>query len=126
MKDEFVTYDIALRLKALGFDEPCLGYFDCERDFVFVQGKTKYLTCEIAAPTWQSAFSWFRDEFKYEIFLQKDQNLVSGKTYSFLIENDLEGTYDRSLSKSSTEKAQHACLNKLCEIVEKQKLTNQI
>ena len=28
MKKEFVTYEIALELKELGFDEPCLAFFE--------------------------------------------------------------------------------------------------
>lgn len=27
MKEQFVTYEIALKLKELGFDEPCFGYY---------------------------------------------------------------------------------------------------
>lgn len=27
MKDQFVSYPIALKLKELGFDEPCFGYY---------------------------------------------------------------------------------------------------
>ena len=27
MEKEFVTYEIALELKQLGFDEPCFGYY---------------------------------------------------------------------------------------------------
>ena len=27
MKKEFVPYNLSIRLKALGFDEPCLDYF---------------------------------------------------------------------------------------------------
>ena len=28
MEKEFVPYELALRMKALGFDEPCFGYYD--------------------------------------------------------------------------------------------------
>ena len=27
MKEQFVTYEIALKLKELGFDEPCIAYY---------------------------------------------------------------------------------------------------
>ena len=27
MKEQFVTYEIALKLKELGFDKPCFGYY---------------------------------------------------------------------------------------------------
>jgi hypothetical protein len=42
MEKEFVTYELALRMKALGFDEPCFGYFcndrrDCKLEFIPVK-----------------------------------------------------------------------------------------
>ena len=30
MKREFVPYEQALELKELGFDEPCLSFYDCK------------------------------------------------------------------------------------------------
>lgn len=32
MKDQFVTYELALQLKELGFKEKCLGYYVEEED----------------------------------------------------------------------------------------------
>jgi len=58
MEKEFVPHELSLRMKQLGFDEPCFGYFDCDRNFVFVQGKNKYLSCEVSAPLYQQAFRW--------------------------------------------------------------------
>jgi hypothetical protein len=62
MEKEFVPYEIAGQLKELGFDEPCFGYFDCERDFQFVPNKKKFLICEVARPTFSQVFRWFRDK----------------------------------------------------------------
>jgi hypothetical protein len=88
MKTEFVTYEIALGLKELGFDEPCFGYYvDGElrginlgikelggkepyyQRFGFhvisnldIDNATKVI---IAAPTFSQAFRWFRE--KYEL-----------------------------------------------------------
>jgi hypothetical protein len=112
MTKEFLPYDRALKLKELGFNEPCFA-FRKDPDMIFIAEYNQ------PAPTFSQAFRWFRDELKYEVFLQKQENLISGKTYSFLIENDLEGIYERSLSKSSIDKAELACLDKLIEIAEK-------
>lgn len=30
MQEQFVTYEIALKLKELGFNEPCFAYYDEE------------------------------------------------------------------------------------------------
>jgi hypothetical protein len=116
MKKEFVPYDRALKLKQLGFDEEGFGTYNANREVLPLMP----YTTESKAILFQQAFRWFREELKYEVFLQKQENLISGKTYSFLIENDLEGIYNRSLSKSSIDKAELACLDKLIEIVIKQ------
>ena len=62
MKNEFVSYEIALRLKELDFNEPCMGYYDCERDLKLVPNKNKFLSCEYAAPLYQQVFKLFREK----------------------------------------------------------------
>jgi hypothetical protein len=118
MTKEFVPFELALKLQKLGFDEDCLGFYD---GFMYNEIAFGWTQSPNKAPTFSQAFRWFRDELKYEVFLQKQESLISGKTYSFLIENDLEGIYVRSLSKSSIDKAELACLEKLIEIVESKK-----
>lgn len=71
MKEQFVTYEIALILKELGFDEPCIGVWrliDSESVFNITsdarysvsQAKTSYIHGEsaILAPLWQQAIDW--------------------------------------------------------------------
>lgn len=66
MKEQFVPYDIALKLKELGFDEECLGYFnndkilknilnpkDCNNTFL------KGLNL-LSAPLWQQAIDFLK------------------------------------------------------------------
>lgn len=82
MNKQFVPYNIALKLKELGFDDECLGvyklffngqkeYFDLELNNEFYiknslcKEKSKYSLlseCSIAAPLWQQAFDWFREK----------------------------------------------------------------
>lgn len=125
MKKYFVPYDLALELKELGFDEPCFFAFDntpmrCS-DLRTVEqrfnGVNYNSSSYISQPTFSQAFRWFREEYGFEVFLQKEVNLVSGKTYSYLIENDVEEIIKRSPSKSSIERAELACIEKLLEIV---------
>lgn len=66
METEFITYEQALALKALGFDIPCFGYFDCERDFQFVPNKKKFLLCEVARPTFSQTFRWLYQNLDIE------------------------------------------------------------
>ena len=66
MKEQFVTYEIALKLKELGFGEECLARYE-EYELVISQsnliGKRKF----IQAPLWQQVIDWFRNEKNLEI-----------------------------------------------------------
>jgi hypothetical protein len=120
MEKEFVPYELAIKLKELGFDEPCFSfYIDVDK---FLYTNQKWLdynlnSRRISAPLYQQAFRWFREKYGFEIFLKKEVNIVSGKTYSYLIENDVEEIIKRSLSKSGIERAELECLKKLIQIV---------
>jgi hypothetical protein len=124
MEKEFVPYTEALELKELGFNEPCLGYYDCERDFMLVQGKLNFLTCEVARPLYQQAFRWFRDEHK--LFPDFHKNELNGNYRCDFIKNTetYEVLYDSmdynfNIEFATYEEAEQACLKKLIEIVKK-------
>ena len=104
MEKEFVPYELALKMKELGFDEPCFGYYNH-----YIKGVplnmcgSDYNGTGQPAPTWQSAFRWFREKYDLHISIVYYQ---SG--YSI---NDLRRfkTY---------EEAEVVCLTELIEIVE--------
>ena len=115
MNKEFCTYEQAVALKELGFDEPCLTYYHenqrLESEIVFIKG-SKFWNLpnisEIAAPLYQQAFRWFREKHNlcgaitpqsYEIWGYPDGGCI--------IEQYPVNTY---------EEAEHACLDKLIEI----------
>jgi hypothetical protein len=121
MKKEFVPYDRSLKLKEIGFDEPCLarwiekdsrdgGGLKLEiwndEDTVFeVKSWTK-------APTFSQAFRWFREKRFLIHFSSHDHNI-----HDFYIKwspekSILSDAYD------TYEEAELACLDKLIEIVE--------
>ena len=72
MKEQFVTYEIALKLKELGFDESCFGYYGIQNEIKYEISynsdpnlqKRKF----ISAPLWQQVIDWFRE--KYDIVIQ--------------------------------------------------------
>ena len=84
MKEQFITYEIALKLKELGFDEGCLAYYG---DNILIFDKHEYLECDIKAnyvlgwknqvitlaPLWQQVIDWFRE--KYNIHITINPNL---------------------------------------------------
>jgi hypothetical protein len=69
MEKEFIPYEQALALKELGFDEPCFGYYTNQSHLIIDEIASQQGSSEItSAPTWQSAFKWFResDSISYE------------------------------------------------------------
>ena len=62
MEKEFVTYNLALELKELGFDEPCFGYRDgC--GYLMIKSIPH---CVISAPLYQQAFRWLYHKLDIE------------------------------------------------------------
>ena len=74
MEKEFVPYEQAVALKELGFDEPCFGAFDNQKEFEIVKEDlftdfecknswySKNGEC-ISTPLYQQAFRWFRENY---------------------------------------------------------------
>lgn len=104
MEKEFVTIDLALRLKALGFKERVLTYYEDGKPKLHtaIEGwdfNSSFLNC-VSRPTNSQAFRWFR----------RPQN----GSY-----NHLDFMYACLKDDSITyEEAELECLKKLIEIVE--------
>ena len=136
MKREFIDYNQALKLKALGFDEPCFGFYQIEYsetkptmvDDNEQYRLTGYRTCKnseipehyISAPTFSQAFRWFREKYHiigYPIF--KGGKTTQTAWYDYVIYSEIEWEVDNPNQQWKTyEEAESACLNKLIEIVE--------
>ena len=102
MEKEFVTYELAVKLKALGFDEECLSYyFNKQLSF---GSKTAYGEV-VEAPLYQQAFRWFREKYKLHYPIAVSDGVWFYDKWSL-------GVY------KTYEEAELACLIKLLEIVE--------
>lgn len=82
MEREFVPFEIAKKLRALGFDESCCAFYEEERVVTkpeMVDDKDQYRlsgwrTCKnsevpthyFAAATFSQAFGWFREKYQLE------------------------------------------------------------
>jgi hypothetical protein len=122
MNKEFIPYEQALALKELGFDEPCIAYYEPNNKEVFVVGvlqryndPTLLRLKDFCVPTYSQAFRWFRENhslFPYvEYFLEeKFDYVIVSKMYDKPIDY-LDGKFE------TYEEAELACLNKLIEIV---------
>jgi hypothetical protein len=125
MNKEFVPYELALELKQLGFDEPCLSYFDSRLEqqlgnFDFTEIKVYKVYNESASvlvPTFSQAFRWFRNNYRLN-------TQIAFCEYSVSSENAWKFTLDNPTNvqiwngKFSTyEEAELECLKKLIKIV---------
>jgi hypothetical protein len=86
MNKEFVTYEIALELKQLGFDEPCFGYYNSgvknslEVEYSIPYDHKEYLS----APLYQQVFRWFEENYSYFVDIRTDTtpNEILGFDYT--------------------------------------------
>jgi hypothetical protein len=134
MKD-FVPYNEALKLKELGFNEPCIfGYNDyhvlrskiaSSFDGDFVKWNEKY-DRDLKAPLYQQAFRFFREKYQWQSYIEptSDQhsrelgynyylwNYKTGEEYNTMPQNCPSGDWEFE----KYEDAELACLIKLIEI----------
>ena len=146
MNKEFISYEQALELKELGFDEPCLGFYDgkgstqlyfnnkrdASGDFIpFV--KSERLTW-FGTPTFSQSFRWFREKHGLRNSITDFIDDETGIEWDYeiaIIGTDLDerGNYkplvdystdDETRKFKTYEEAELACLQKLIEIVKNQ------
>jgi hypothetical protein len=139
MTELFVPYAESLELKKLGFDEPCLAFYDIlyngitqeyygklqlgrspehlqsEKQMLYIFGQQKLL-----APLWEQAFDFFRKKYNWYTSIKIDD-----KSYYFYdcISNKV-GKHDRTIQRKHVktyEEARLECLRKLIEICQEQK-----
>jgi hypothetical protein len=124
MEKEFVPYELAVKLKALGFDEPCFRFYserytidsktggDIKMGEFYLTDTPRQKTIRCKAPTFSQAFRWFRE--KYELFCWIEKFHVD-ETYIFQIPpanfTKIQGHY------ITYEEAELACLKKLIQII---------
>lgn len=85
MKEQFVTYEIALKLKELGFDEECLAYFnnDKYRDLICTcengmdgDFTVHHYSGDVNAPLWQQVIDWLRENYNIYIWEQPINSFI--------------------------------------------------
>lgn len=137
MENEFITYDLAVKLKALGFDEPCMGvYYGDVEDIQFTLNvrETQYYAQKgykngVLAPLYQQAFRWFIDKHGLHIHMCPEF-YKDGINYCWQIlwylpkdkwtdSNVHGGTmfYGDNHEYPTKEEAENACIDKMIEIV---------
>ena len=120
---EFLPYELAVKLKELGFDEPCLTCYD-KLEMIASHSKNvfdykNYNTSGymVSRPTFSQAFRWLREKHNLPFHLELLESGWDYVIYTDVIEeiNYGDGPFQ------TYEEAELACLTKLIEIVEQQK-----
>lgn len=118
MEKQFVPYELAVKLKEFGFDEPCFAkYVEDEKE---IHGQffpikslkiyyTKYNRSCVKAPLWQQAFDWFTSK-GYHSYIEG-----AYPWFRYYINTD-DDRYE-GFKHLKLEEARQACLEKLIELV---------
>lgn len=125
MEKEFVPYELALKIKELGFDEECFSYYDLNNKPNFFGSDNLMDThcVQVNRPTYSQAFRFFRE--KHYLISSIYQLGVSIKTGLSSFEYMIDKLNNLGLSQfiedfpyNTYEEAEIACLENLIELVE--------
>jgi hypothetical protein len=139
IRNEFIPYGLAFRMKQLGFDEPCFSYYMNGvlqpslnlKDYSYFNEMSEINPNiknfeNVLAPTWHSAFRWFREKYSLYTELHKKFDgigvsiILSEYRYDMRQDKEVEYHIPKYFGNiyRSYEEAELACLEKLIEIVE--------
>ena len=133
MKEQFVTYEIALKLKELGFDEICFAHYS-DGDLITktailksstmqyyqqnnINPSNQYKDKKCTAPLWQQVIDWLRESknIVMEVWYDNTQNDGFSWLYEIYI-NNKEHEHNGSYYDSFYE-AREAAILKAIEII---------
>jgi hypothetical protein len=134
MEKEFVPYELALRMKQLGFNEYCFAgyrhskwigsdgpnsrYFHAQqfRNSMFDEKQNE----DCSSPLYQQVFRWFREKYNIDSFVKHLYKSTIKVGYYFGIDQYKGVSFQTDFDAwyQTYEEAEQACLEKLLEIVE--------
>jgi hypothetical protein len=135
LQKDFLNYELALKMKQLGFDEPCMYYVDEQNNSFIYNFQThpdEFIEwCGvkvISTPTYSQSFKFFREkynlqseiefrhcEYSFKINFQK---LADGENPPVMVWHLIDSWLGLNMNLFKTyEEAELECLKKLIEIV---------
>ena len=131
MEKEFVPYELAVKLKTLGYDGTCFGVYIAGH--LMITYDSIYNSTDIPvvkAPTFSQAFRWFRENHNLRGFIGFRPNIkqfdchiydmsLSGKEY---VKQRTMEEFNKDPKVGTYEEAELACLEKIIEIVKNKKI----
>ena len=128
MNKEFLPYEQSLSLKELGFNKPCLWFYDNNGDDGFVE----FLSNEngivnnnindiVTSPLFQQAFKWFEDNHGFFVERKIETNVNEIIDIEYQIKSwkfkPITITFENPYDSFDKDKAELQCIKKLIEIV---------
>lgn len=112
MEKEFVPFELAVKLKELGFDKECFGVYYNKDGFIRLKQDNEIGN----TPLWQQVFDWFREKHNlhFEIFQTPASSHWNMCVYDLSSRFKTENTFYNFISY---EEAKLECMKKLIEIV---------
>lgn len=132
MGKEFIPYELAVKLKELGFDEPSIATIN-NIQAIHVKGTRRLpsgsmCTEEVKAPLWQQAFDFLLKKYNlYGVLIPTVTMHWTFKTMT-VVECIVEVPPYKKVDGndySSVEEARQACLEKLIQLVEDDRNNNK-
>jgi hypothetical protein len=121
MTKEFLPYDRSLKLKQLGFDESCFGYYSkgvlsieiIKSGKIFTNEDSIYFDKDSSclAPTFSQAFRWFREKYDLPSWTYESE----GKWFWKIVKGDF---WEQDQKPYTFEEAELACIDKLSELID--------
>lgn len=111
MEKEFVSYEMALAFKELGFNEPCFTYYyhdtgrirkglyiNIHNAWTYPETKESETTL---APTFSQAFRWFREKYRlegaiYRLNFKWASQVFNIETSTYCFKHELFETYEEA------------------------------
>lgn len=125
MEREFVSYEQAVALKKLGFDEHVFCTYNHSKDLIFEDDgpnrnsdidyyNDEWTIC--SAPLKQQVFKWFREKYGcYCDIWQYEDDL----SFAFAVKIKFQ-RYDAEIGFKTYEEAENACIDKLIKLAKQQ------
>ena len=122
LQKEFIPFELSLKMKQLGFDEPCMYYVDEQNNSFIYNFQThpdEFIewcgVTVISTPLYQQCFRWFREKYNLKGYVEPVEYLDgTPDTYHWSIFNNCNSGNDQL----THEEAELECLKKLIQIIE--------
>jgi hypothetical protein len=122
LQKDFLPYELSLKMKQLGFDEPCMYYVDEQNNSFIYNFQThpdEFIewcgVTVISTPLFQQCFRWFREKYKFNHSIIFHKHPFGTDDYQYLILLDEDEFLETGFN--TYEEAELECLKKLIEIV---------